>query len=164
MGAVVLDSSVLLGFLNVGDAHHLSATQALQAVRERGDWFVLPATVLSEIMVNRIRSQPASARSVQQQVVDTFGPVRDVDQDVAYAAAELRAAHRSLRLPDALVIATGIVDDATVLTSDARWAAVDPRVLVIKPGSVKSSRPGAGRSTQGRSASSCEVAQAPRAR
>lgn len=133
MGAVVLDSSVLLGFLNPDDAHHVTATRTLQAIRERDDWFVLPATVLSEIMVNRIRSDATSARSAEQQVVDTFGPVRDVDQDVAYAAAELRAKHRSLRLPDALVIATGIVDDSAVLTYDARWTAIDPRVRVIEP-------------------------------
>jgi hypothetical protein len=48
------------------------------------------------------------------------------------AAAELRAQHRSLRLPDALVIATGIVDDASViLTGDARWDGIDKRVELL---------------------------------
>ena len=56
-----------------------------------------------------------------------------VDADVAKAAARLRARHRSLRLPDALVIATGIVDDAAVLTCDRRLAAVDDRVQVLDP-------------------------------
>jgi len=37
------------------------------------------------------------------------------------------------RLPDALVIATGIVDDATVLTCDKRLADVDSRVQVVNP-------------------------------
>jgi predicted nucleic acid-binding protein len=133
MGAVVLDSSVLIGFVHADDVHHLSASHAIKSVRDEGDEFVLPATVLSELMVGYIRNRPASARAFAQQLVAGFGPVRDVDQEVAYAAAELRAGNRGLRLPDALVIATGILAGATVLTCDARLATVDHRVRVVPP-------------------------------
>ncbi|OLT10974.1 hypothetical protein BJF78_28140 [Pseudonocardia sp. CNS-139] len=64
-------------------------------------------------------------------IVGLFGPVRPVDEEVAVTAAELRGRHRSLRLPDALVVATGIVEDAVVLTCDKRLADVDPRVQVV---------------------------------
>ena len=47
----------------------------------------------------------------------------------------LRAAHRALRLPDALVLATGDVMEAdVVLTCDARWGAWSERVEVVEPG------------------------------
>lgn len=52
---------------------------------------------------------------------------------MATAAARLRARHRDLRLPDAFVIATGIVDRATTLTYDRRLASVDSSVQVLVP-------------------------------
>lgn len=42
--------------------------------------------------------------------------------DTAVVAAQLRARHPALRLPDAIVIATAIVDGADELvTTDRRW-------------------------------------------
>lgn len=38
---------------------------------------------------------------------------------------ELRAANRALRMPDALILATGDLDADVVVTGDARW----PKVL-----------------------------------
>lgn len=47
-------------------------------------------------------------------------------------AARLRARFPVIRLPDALVLATGMVDDcAVILTADKRWGPVDPRVQVL---------------------------------
>jgi PIN domain nuclease of toxin-antitoxin system len=47
-------------------------------------------------------------------------------------AARRRARHRSLRLPDALVLATADVAAAdVVLTGGKRWADMDPRIEVI---------------------------------
>ena len=45
-----------------------------------------------------------------------------LDREVARRAATLRARHPSLRLPDALVIATAVELDADhLLTTDQRW-------------------------------------------
>jgi predicted nucleic acid-binding protein len=45
-----------------------------------------------------------------------------LDAEIATAAARLRARHRSLRLPDALVIATASVRRADrLVTTDRRW-------------------------------------------
>jgi PIN domain nuclease of toxin-antitoxin system len=43
----------------------------------------------------------------------------------------LRASDLTLRLPDAIVLATGQVLDATVLTADRRWARHGERVRLI---------------------------------
>jgi predicted nucleic acid-binding protein len=59
--------------------------------------------------------------------VALFGDERVVDRLVAVEAARLRARHPSLRVPDAVVVATGVVDDAVILTFDRRLAGVDPR-------------------------------------
>ena len=48
--------------------------------------------------------------------------IEPLDADVAVTAAALRARHRSLKLPDALVIATAIHLDADhLVTTDRRW-------------------------------------------
>jgi predicted nucleic acid-binding protein len=132
MGAVVLDSSVLIGLLNAEDAHHEAAARRLELSHANGEEFVLPASVLAEVMIGRIRSDRTSARAAMYDVVAAFGPVRPVDADIAFGAAELRARHRSLRLPDALVIATAVLEDAPMLTFDKRLASVDERVQVIE--------------------------------
>jgi predicted nucleic acid-binding protein len=57
---------------------------------------------------------------------------RPEPRDVAKVAAALRAGHRSLRLPDALVIAVGRVTDASaILTADATWRVIDRRVEFV---------------------------------
>ena len=129
MGAIALDSSVVIGLFRPADAHHHPVQAELGAARVRGDTFVLPASVLSESMVGGYRK--GTATDMRRRIVGLFGPVRVLDEEVALTAAELRGRHRSLRLPDALVIATGIVDDAVVLTCDKRLAAVDPRVQIV---------------------------------
>jgi PIN domain nuclease of toxin-antitoxin system len=132
MGAVVVDSSVVLGWLDPGDAHYERATQTLGSYFEGGAEFALPASVMSEVLVAqaRLASEPVEQRRAE--LIELFGPVRVIDEEVAVRAARLRAKHRALRLPDALVIAVGMVDDAdAILTADKRWAAVDSRVTVL---------------------------------
>jgi PIN domain nuclease of toxin-antitoxin system len=132
MGAVVVDTSIVIGHFDSRDAHHPSVERVLAEAWARGDDYVLPASVLAESMVGRFRRDPATALQQRDVTIALFGDVRVVDEDVAIEAARLRAAQPALRLPDALVIATGIVDDAAVLTCDARWAAVDRRVRVVE--------------------------------
>lgn len=132
MGAVVLDASVLIGVLNPSDAHHETASAAIADRRRAADTFVLPATVLAETLVATARHRPAKLDEVRSLLDALFGPVRAVDETVAVEAARLRARYKSVRLPDALVVATALVDDAAeVLTADVRLKRVDKRVTVI---------------------------------
>jgi predicted nucleic acid-binding protein len=59
--------------------------------------------------------------------------VDPVDEQVAFAAAELRARHgRALRMPDALVLAhADLLNAKHLLTADARWRAWSPRVELL---------------------------------
>ena len=133
MGTVVLDASVLLGFLNPNDVLGDGCRTAIAEVRLRGDGFTLPASALAESLVHTARDRPDRLDDLIARIVGLFGGERVVDRHVAKAAAQLRAGHPTIRLPDALVIATGVVDDAVVLTCDKRLAGVDPRVQVLGP-------------------------------
>lgn len=133
MGTVVLDASVLLAALDPDDAHHQAAAAALVAHHEQRRPMVVPASVLSEVLVAEARRGRPAVDQRRQLITRLFGTTRPIDDDVAVAAATLRAEHRAIRLPDALVIATGQVDDAEVmLTANKRWSGVDQRIQVIK--------------------------------
>ena len=50
---------------------------------------------------------------------------------MAERAARLRSDHRTLRLPDALVLATADVLGATALTCDRSWPRVSRRARIV---------------------------------
>jgi len=132
MGAVVLDSSVVIALFDPADAHHEASAAVVRAMRDAEDNMILPASVLSEVMVAAYRHDPGTVPRRLAALDAAFGSPRAVDREVALRAAELRGRHRSLRLPDALVLAVGQVDGVDrVLTADKRWAAVDQRVEVV---------------------------------
>lgn len=134
MGAVVLDSSIVLGLLDPDDAHHPAAVTELRRREIAGDWFVLPSLVLAEVLVGVARAEPGALEQRQRELASAFDTARPLDEPVAVAAARLRARHPGLRMPDAIVIGTGIVDEVdAILTADHRWAGIDPRVVVLSP-------------------------------
>jgi hypothetical protein len=58
--------------------------------------------------------------------------VEPLTATMARRAAALRARHPALRLPDALVLATGeLLDAAAILTAARAWARVSLRARVI---------------------------------
>ena len=79
---------------------------------------LIGATVYAEVIVRPL--QQGTATTVDG-FLDAAG-VRlvAVDRAIARQAAELRAAHPSLRLPDAMSLATALVGDADLLTLDRK--------------------------------------------
>ncbi|HMS89507.1 MAG: type II toxin-antitoxin system VapC family toxin [Acidimicrobiales bacterium] len=122
MGLTVLDAGVLIGFLDRGDAHHHGAIAALRDAAGRNDRLFLPASAFAEILVGPSRQGAASVAVVPDVLGKLAVEIEPLDADVAVTAAALRARHRSLKLPDALVIATAIHLDADhLVTTDRRW-------------------------------------------
>ena len=133
MGTVGLDASVVLALFDPEDALHSSASTAARRRRDTGNEFILPASVLAEVLVGAAKRGDGELASRRALAIAAFGPPRPLDEEVAVAAARRRARHRSLRLPDALVIATADVAGAdAVLTGDKRWEGMDPRITVIR--------------------------------
>ncbi len=122
MGLTHLDAGVIIGFLDSADAHHAAATASLARALDDGDGLAMAASAYAECLVGPARRSEQAIQIVK----DTFDrlPIEIVDLSPAIAmeAARLRARHRSLRLPDALVIATSITARVDQLvTTDGRW-------------------------------------------
>jgi predicted nucleic acid-binding protein len=127
MGVALLDTSIVIGALNRDDALHEIAGRAVMTERDRHA-LAISALTYAEILVGPLR---AGGRAVE--VVERFAAqVRIVELSPAIArlAAELRAT-RGLKLPDAVIVATGLRLEADVIvTADARWKGI-PRVVVV---------------------------------
>lgn len=124
MALTMLDAGVLIGYLDAADAHHGTATNALRESIDRGDRVGMPASALAEALVAPARIGATAVDRVRELVARLPIEIVALDADTAARAAALRARHRSLRLPDALVIATAVTSAADVLvTTDAGWPA-----------------------------------------
>lgn len=117
-----MDSSVVVDFLNGDEALHGPADSAVRdAAREHG-LAVSTVTVMEVLTGAKLgRHDETLMRRFLAEVVGSRFPV---DEHVAERAAELRAANRALRTPDALILATGDLHADLVVTGDARWAKV----------------------------------------
>lgn len=122
MGVALLDTSVVIAALNRDDALHEAAGEALREERDRHA-LAISALTYAEILVGPLRR---SGRAVE--VVERFARqvrIVDLSPGVARHAAELRA-HRGLKLPDAVIVATGLrLGAAVILTADARWKDIE---------------------------------------
>lgn len=128
MALIVLDASVLIALVDPADALHPGMTGALR--RYAGDDLRIPASAYSESLVGparrgRLKEAKDAIRTLLVEVVV-------LTDHIAEEAADLRARHPKLRLPDALVLATGVVLDADViLTGDAGWRRLNSSVEVV---------------------------------
>lgn len=124
MGLTVLDAGVLIGFLDSDDVHHVKAHGVLRDALERGDRLVLPASAYAESLVGPSRRGTEAVQTVRT-VLDRIPiDVEPLGEGIAVRAAALRARHRTLKLSDALVIATaGALDADFLITTDRRWPA-----------------------------------------
>jgi predicted nucleic acid-binding protein len=121
---ILLDSTVIVGFVDADDALHQATVARLRQII--GD-HPLVASVISyaEVMTG------VSLGHHSHDTVNDFFDVLvkelfPVDRAVAARAAALRGARRSLRMPDALILATADVHDGieTVLCADEDWEKV----------------------------------------
>lgn len=126
MARVALDADLLIAFLDPGDAQHERAVKALSPRLIAGDELLIGATVYAEVIVRPL--QQGTAATVDG-FLDAAG-VRFViiDRAIARRAAELRAKHAALRLPDAMSLATALVSDADLLTLDKKLERISKQV------------------------------------
>jgi predicted nucleic acid-binding protein len=126
VGALILDASVLIGLLDNQDAHHSSAVEEVEAADQAAQALLTPASAYSEALVAFARAdRVGDARDAIAGMGITVVPLTET---LAERAAELRARHSALRLPDAIVLATVRDLDGELLTYDhrlSRFASTD---------------------------------------
>jgi predicted nucleic acid-binding protein len=117
-----LDAGVVIGLLDANDTHHDSARAAVAAAFADGSRLAMAASALAECLVGPSRHSKAAVRAVHDFVERMPLTIVPLDASIATIAADLRAKHPSLRLPDALVIATALDQKADELVmTDRRW-------------------------------------------
>lgn len=133
MGVVVLDAGVIIAILESADAHHGAARAAVRDALDRGDQLCLPVSAYAAALVRPFVSGGEAADTVDHFLDEMPATVEAATRDIARRASELRAEHgRSLRLPDALVVATAIDRGASlIVTTDRGWPTLPVRTLVL---------------------------------
>jgi predicted nucleic acid-binding protein len=116
VGAVALDASIAIGFLDPADTHHERAVSSLRELDQAT--LMMSASAYSETLVRPLET--GHADRVEQFVNGLQIAIVPFDRRIAQRAAELRAEHGALRLPDAVVLATARLCEAALLTFDER--------------------------------------------
>jgi predicted nucleic acid-binding protein len=117
---LILDASVLIGLLDTEDRHHDRAVDAVDKADRADQQLLAPASAYNEALIafaraGRVNDARVAIAGMGIAVVPLTAPI-------AERAAELRARHDSLRLADALVLATAHEQDGVLLTYDERLA------------------------------------------
>jgi uncharacterized protein len=117
-----LDADVVIAFLDPGDDQHARAISELRPLLSAGDELLLSASAYAETIVRPL--QLGTDATVDEFLNAAAIKVAPVDRAIAHRAARLRAEHRSLRLPDAMSLATALSTGATLLTLDKKLAQI----------------------------------------
>jgi predicted nucleic acid-binding protein len=118
--AVVLDSDAVIGFLDAGDALHEAADAAIREL-VRTERLLVSTVTYAEVLTGA-RLGHHDEEHVAGFFTKLISEMLPVDVEVAARAADLRAASKSLRMPDALILATADThsDVELVVTGDAQ--------------------------------------------
>ena len=126
MARVALDADIVIAFLDAGDDQHATAVAELRPRLAVGDELLVAATVYAESIVRPLQQ---GTDATVDEFLDAAGiSIVPIDRAVARRAAVLRAEHQSLRLPDAMSLATAIVTDSALLTLDKKLRQIARRV------------------------------------
>lgn len=122
--AVVLDSDAVVGFLDRDDALHIAADAAIREVI--GQHRILVSAVTYAEVLTGARLGHHDEGAVGGFFAELTSAVLRVDVAVADRAAELRSRFRSLRMPDALILASADTeaDVQLIVTGDQQMAKV----------------------------------------
>ena len=130
MTVVVLDTNVVIALLSPTDSLHEPARAAVLRQERAGARFEMSTVALAELLAGALRRGGPAVKAVDAFVAASVDHVVPVDEDVAACAADLRSKHPALRMPDAIMLATGLrARSGVVLTGDKRLARHAPEVV-----------------------------------
>jgi predicted nucleic acid-binding protein len=119
MGVALLDSNTVIGFLDADDSLHHAADVAVRAAA-REHVFAVSVVTVAELLTGA-KLGHHDERTVRRFFTETISRRIALDEPAAERAAELRAAQKTLKMPDALILATADLNADVVLTGDEQW-------------------------------------------
>ena len=130
--AVVLDSDVVVGFLDRGDALHEAADAAVRELI-RGQRLLASVVTYAEVMTGA-RLGHHDEDDVAGFFTSLLAGVMPVEVAVADRAADLRARVKSLRMPDALILATAEMDPDVdlIVTGDQKLTKISGLAVEVR--------------------------------
>lgn len=122
--AVVLDSDAVIGFLDSKDALHVAADAAIRDLVRKQRLLVSVVTYAEVLTGAKLGHHDEN--QVRGFFAQLISEVLPVDVTVADKAAALRSRFKPLRMPDALILATGETspDVDLIVTGDAQVSKV----------------------------------------
>lgn len=139
----LLDSSVLIAYLDRDDTLHDGAAEAIESALRSGSGLAIAAVSWAEIL-NGARQGHHDEAAVREFVADLGVDILPVTSAIAEQAAQLQAGYAAsgprrrdtprLRTPDALILATGEIFEEVeqVLTGEPKWANVPGVTTVVE--------------------------------
>lgn len=120
--AVILDSDAVVAFLDRADALHDAADEAIRDLLGKNRLFASAVTYAEVLTGARLGRH--DEKQVRGFFADLVSEILPVDAKVADKAADFRARRRSLRMPDALILATAELHPEIdlIVTGDRRAA------------------------------------------
>jgi predicted nucleic acid-binding protein len=119
MGVALLDTNTVIGFLDADDLLHEAADRQVRATASEHT-LAVSVVAVAELLTGAKLShhdEPTVRRFFARGVSRRF----PTDEPAAERAAELRAAQRALKMPDALILATADLNADVVLTGNEQW-------------------------------------------
>lgn len=135
MKRLAIDSVILIYVLNAEAPQHRKALDLLQTIETGRQPAVWSTVAVAEVLVHPIASGQIDYLSRARQLVLDFpnSQVIPVSANIAEYAAALRARFASLKLPDALHLATAVMSKAEVfVTNDINVAKLKIDGLAIR--------------------------------
>ncbi len=122
--AVVLDSDAVVGFLDRDDVLHDAADAAIRDVI--GEHRILVSAVTYAEVLTGARLGHHDEEAVGGFFTELISAILPVDVAVADRAADLRSRFRSLRMPDALILASADTEASVglIVTGDQQIAKI----------------------------------------
>lgn len=103
--AVALDSDAVIGFLDTSDPLHPAAEARLRELLDRAEPLIASIVTFTEVLTGaKLGHHPEEG--VRGFFDDLIAEIVPVEMEVAERAADLRGQRRSLRIADALILAT----------------------------------------------------------
>lgn len=129
---VALDSNIFIAFFSKDDEFYQSALDIVNQIYDGQTKAVCSSIVFGEILYTATREE--SIRQVDQFFGQLQGcSVMPADKQVCMQAALLRLTHSSLKLPDAIHLATALVAKASLfITADKQLAAMASKEIKTK--------------------------------